>query len=147
MSVSIRPFEPSDMAVIRPVHDLGSESILTERYGLFLKQSGPAFTAWVDGEPAGAAGLVLIWPGVASAWAVLGREIIAHPMTLHRKIVHGIGMLREEHNLHRIQADVSEDNATAIRWIRRLGFAYEGRMPGYGPNGENYERYAITWLL
>ena len=37
---------------------------------------------------------------------------------------------------------VHAEFSTSRRWVERLGFAFEGAMPGYGPGGPPHHRHA-----
>lgn len=143
--ISIRPFQPEHLKRIgNPQHDLLSlGSVLTDRYGQGLKAAGPAFTGFDADGPIACAGLILYWPGVASAWAYLGENRFhEHRFSAHRAVKRGLDQLIKDYNLHRVQTEVAEDDERAQRWARGLGFVYEGRMPMFGAHRETYLRYA-----
>lgn len=113
------------------------------RAGLLYERGGPAFTGLVDGEVGGCAGVVLFWPGVGEAWAVLTETGREHPVQATELVRTGLRTVIDGMRLRRVQADVSADFLPGHRWIRLLGFSYEGTMPRYGPNGEDFVRYVM----
>lgn len=105
-------------------------------------EAGPAFSL-VDGEKVIAiAGIALLWKGVGEAWVIAGKDIQKYRLTFHRGVREMLSIIEEHERLHRVQTAVLENFAKGHKWIRRLGFVSEGKMKGYGPNGETFVRYA-----
>ncbi len=103
---------------------------------------GPAFSAINDRRVLGAAGVIPVWRGVGNAWLLASDELRRHPMVLHRYVRRGLVMVERGLGLHRTQIAVHQKFTAACQWAERLGFAFEGEMKGYGPNGDTYLRYA-----
>jgi hypothetical protein len=107
--------------------------------GKALSLMGPCFTG-IEGERiVGAAGLILLWPGVAQAWAVFSRSFPG--LSAHRAIVKGFAGLIDSCRLHRIQAQVLASFEAGHEWVKRLGFEYEGPKKKYGPDRQDYVEY------
>jgi hypothetical protein len=143
----IVPFEPRHLARIEagPFERLAVEGLDFDWPASGAPIPGPAFTLIdLDGTPLGAGGLVPLWRGVAQGWIFASDRLRRHPVTLHRTVQHGLALAEAGLALHRIQITVHEDFAASRRWVERLGFRFEGRMPGYGPNRDTYLRYART---
>lgn len=107
------------------------------------EKGGPAFTARLDGQILACAGLLILWPGVASAWALispLGAK--GHGRALHYVIARELGVLIRIRGLWRVECDVETTNIQARRWIRLLGFREEGVRVRRGPLGEDLAHYA-----
>ena len=107
------------------------------------EKGGPAFTARLDGQILACAGLMVLWPGVASAWALispLGAK--GHGLALHWGVKRELEALIRLRCLWRVEADVEASNRLAIRWIRLLGFHEEGIRVRRGPLGEDLAHYA-----
>lgn len=117
---------------------LGDPVELAERYAA----GGTAFTGVHEGAVVGIAGLVVLWPGVAEAWALMSDRIEGLPFQVTRAIARGLFMEAQNFGLHRIQAVVAADDERAQRWIEILGFRFEGLMRAYGPDRSNYLRFA-----
>lgn len=139
------PFEPRHLAAIEPgpfellaVEGL-PENVFRQGYAI----PGPALTVCADdGAPLGAAGLVPLWAGVAQGWMFASERLRAHPVALHRTLARALDAAQSALRLHRVQISVHERFLASRRWAGRLGFLCEGAMPGYGPNGDTYYRYA-----
>lgn len=107
------------------------------------KHRGVAYTGFVDGEIAGCAGVLVQWPGMGEAWAILTDVGRAHPIFVHRVVSRTLREIIVHSRLRRVQADVVAAFAVGRRWVERLGFEFESAMPRYGPKGEDFVRYRI----
>jgi RimJ/RimL family protein N-acetyltransferase len=145
--LDVRDFEPADYLAIwdqiagqfpSPRH------LHPHRWAEEYAESGPAFTGWWHGHILACAGLMMPWPHLASAWAVLTPEGRRHPVMVHRTVRRFLDALAAAHQLRRIEAIAIEQDPRARRWLERLGFAIESRRPLWGPQGEagiNYVRF------
>lgn len=107
-----------------------------------LEQSGPAYTAMIDGDVVGCAGVILSWRGCGEVWSVLADEAKLYPLFLHRSVKRMLNMIIEEHELHRVQGIVINGVEKGHAWMRRLGFKSEGLMKNYTPDKDSAWRYA-----
>ncbi len=105
---------------------------------------GQAFTGIADEGVVGSGGLIPLWPGVAEAWTMTSPLIEKYVISFHRAVRKHLNLLEQEQGLHRIQCVIIEGHDISTLWVERLGFKYEGIMEAYGPNKENYYRYART---
>jgi hypothetical protein len=109
----------------------------------FLRQaaSGPSFTACVDEQPIGCAGVILLWPGVGSCWMLVTDELSTHGLWLTRTVKTFLREMIRVHRLHRLEAtSVNGDNG---RWLEVLGFTSErdGVARQYLTDRRNVVRY------
>lgn len=105
-------------------------------------EGGPCWEAWAEGEVAAVAGLELLWPGVAQAWAVLTDAGRRHPLFVARQMRARLMAAIAKHGLHRVQCDVAAGHVAGYLLVDWLGFQEEGIMRGYGVNREDHVRYA-----
>lgn len=70
-------------------------------------------------------------------WALVSQDAGRHMLFLTRAVRRFIGT----YPWRRLEATVEETFAPGCRWVELLGFEFEGRMRGYGMNGETYLRY------
>jgi len=137
--VKIIPFHPSHLWQIRlqsaQVIALGE---ITPAYAEVLAASGPALTA-VEG------GLVLGSCGIASTqytggilWGFVGADCGPRMLKVHRAVARFIECSRQR----RIEATVIAGFEPGCRWMKLLGFEFEGVMRKYGSDGSDYLRYA-----
>jgi|GEM_PF-480816 len=113
---------------------------IMEVYG----EAGPAYSAIVEDRVLLCAGIMLMWPGVGTAWAVVSPLIEVYPIAGSAAVMYGLQYLADKHKLHRIQAPVYEKFERGIRWVEFLGFKREGLLTAYGRNKENYIMYAYV---
>ena len=140
------PFRAQHLSLIGELADSMAGMGLLHTQALYaknLEDAGPAYTIVdIHDNVMGCGGIGLLWPGVGEAWAILGNRITEYPISLHRFAI----QVRDKHtrleHLPRVQSAIPYGHERAKRWIERLGFQYEGLMPGYGPDGSWFERYA-----
>jgi len=98
----------------------------------------PGITLLADGQVVACGGVVIIWPGVGEAWMrtshLLGRYPVATLRLTRQFLDASVSSLK----LRRLQCTVRCGYAPAIKWAERLGFASEGVLRGFGPDGEDY---------
>lgn len=144
-AMRVVPFDPGHLAAIEPgpFEALVLEGLPADLLTRECPVPGPALTVLdAQGAPLGAFGLVPMWTGVAQAWVFASDSLRACPVVLHRTVARALGAGERLLRLHRVQISVHENFLTSRRWVERLGFACEGAMPGFGPNGDTYYRYA-----
>nr|ADD96003.1 hypothetical protein [uncultured organism MedDCM-OCT-S04-C1073] len=70
-----------------------------------LEQDNLAFTGMIDGKPIFAAGMKIIWNGVAEGWVLATKDALDHPLLVARAIRKILqGLLRN--NINRVQTAV-----------------------------------------
>jgi hypothetical protein len=110
-----------------------------------LMKSTVGYTLRDEGRVLGCIGIMPIWPGRGTVWAVLDYDRIkpAHMLALTRI---GRKYLTELSPFRRIEATVVADFAAGIKWLELLGFKKETPEPmqAYGPNGEAHYLYALV---
>jgi hypothetical protein len=112
-------------------------------YRILCQQAaaGPSFTACVDQQPIGCAGVVLLWPGVGSCWMIVSEELGQHGLWLTRTVKTFLREIIRTHALHRLEAvSVKGENG---QWLEVLGFTSEvhGVAQRFLPDQRNVVRY------
>lgn len=140
--VEFRPFAPADLDLITPLMEdmpaMGDWRGMVTSCAAF----GPAWTAWWGARPLACGGIATLWRGRGQAWCVIGADI---PKTAWIGIHRGaMARLRIQHagGMRRIEAEGHAAYAPALRWLGMLGFQPEGLAKSYGPNGEDFWRFA-----
>ena len=104
-----------------------------------------AITIMIDDIPVACGGVHEVFKGSGVAWAWIDKNIpkacVRRVAMLLRKHFHE---KVERHGFHRIQADVEVGLEKAERFVRFLGFESEGIMKAFGPDKQDYERYAYV---
>jgi hypothetical protein len=98
----------------------------------------PSYTAMVDGEPIGAAGILWMWRGRAQVWAFISDTGPKNFIKGHRAVKKFI----DGCYVQRIEMTVDCDFPQAHRWAKMLGFHMEcERMKYYSPDGRDCALY------
>ena len=143
--LEVRAFSPDDIIDFQP-------QPAQRAYGdwrdmvLAAASCGPAWSGRWHGRMVGAAGVAMAWPGRGNAWCILADHIPpAAWIGLHRAAKRGLaGMLGPNALFRRIEAEAATAFDPGRRWLRMLGFDRECTARGYGPAGEDFERYAMV---
>jgi RimJ/RimL family protein N-acetyltransferase len=137
------PFAPEHLTALRlqAAQAYLQELIAKPEYGAAM--AGPhAWTGMADGRIVGSAGILEQWPGRAICWALLGREIRTRDfLRVHHQVE---AVLRRVHRegTRRVETSVDAAFDAGHRWVRALGFAPEGLMRCYSPDGRDHVLYA-----
>lgn len=107
-------------------------------YGIYLYQSGPSFSCEVEGAIIACGGNIRIWPGRASAWALLSPTSGKHMARITRAVIRFFEVSED----FRIETTVDDGFEAGHRWAKLLGFEREGYMKKYRPNGQDAWLYA-----
>lgn len=83
-------------------------------------------------------GIIPEGPRSGLMWAVLSKRAGRHMVFLHRGVLRFIEMQA----LTRVEATVEKGFGQGCRWLKVLGFQYEGDMRAYGVDGKDHERWA-----
>ncbi len=95
------------------------------RFATQKERGGPAFTALLNNKVIGCAGIIVMWPGVGSAWLALSNDIDGHGMWLCSMVKSVMQDTIRALKLHRVEAAVLSDNKRNLKWIKLLGFNKE----------------------
>ncbi len=99
-------------------------------------------SAFAPGGMLAIGGLVIIARGVAEVWLAPSQLARRYPLALTQAAGRFLDQAWRELKLHRLQAGVLAQNRRACRWIELLGFAREGVMRKFGPQGQDFVLYA-----
>lgn len=137
--IEVHPFVPADLAELslQPSQEFLSAFIGRPGYGQELVDAGPCYTARSGGRIVCCAGLVSLWPGRASAWALLSADAGRCMVPLHRAVAEFF----DSCDIERVEAYVVPDFMPGHRWARMLGFEFEGRMRAF-QRGQDMCMYA-----
>jgi len=103
-----------------------------------LSDAGLAWTAEHDEVVLGIAGLAPQWENRALAWALISDAAGPH----FRKIHAAVSRFLEASEFRRIEANVDVGFEAGERWIKLLGFQYEGYLTAFRPDGADMLMYA-----
>ena len=103
----------------------------------------PSFTAELDGQPIGCAGIVMPWPGVGMVWMILSEDMESHGLWMTRTVKTFLAYMERVYQLHRLEAVALQESPRNQAWMTALGFQQErdGLATGYLPDGRSMVRY------
>lgn len=105
-----------------------------------LKGGGPCFTALAGSSVIACAGVIHYWEGRVHAWSLLSPQVADYTLGVHRRVARFL----RDYPARRIECTIDPRSPVAQEWARRLGFEYEGTMPGYLPSGSTMELWAMV---
>ncbi len=123
-------------------HPLMDEDAKFDGDAMNLEQRGLAYTCMINNEPVAAAGMKMIWNGVAEGWVIATNKIWDHPLLVAKAIKKNFARLAKENNIKRVQTAVRQDYDTGIKFAEWLGLENEGLMRNFGFDGSHQYRYA-----
>lgn len=82
------------------------------------------------------------WQGVAHCWAIISDAIQECPIEFHKCIRRLIETSFRGINLHRLEATVRADFPMGEKWLKSLGFEFEGTLRYYGTDKSDYKLFA-----
>lgn len=138
----IEPFRPVHLDVLRAQGVQAAQarevSHVPASYASVSRAPGTAVTARMGDRILLCGGVTTVDAERGVLWALLSVSASAHLVRLHRGVERFLSVQRPR----RLEATVEEGFGPGCRWLELLGFEYEGRMRGYGMNGETHLRYA-----
>jgi hypothetical protein len=120
------------------LNEIGEDLPEWSKEGLVQSQG---WTMLADGKATAAAGLCLLWPGVAEAWQVGAPDWGTYYLKFWGEIRRRLPKMIEEMGLWRVQTACLA-LPQFFKWAKVCGFKLEGPLEKYGLNGENYLRLA-----
>lgn len=143
--LQILPFQPEHLLGLEARSFEAREMALDDcplRRSADYQRRGLAYTVTKGGKIMFCVGLLLLWRGVAELWMVTTDLVQRSPLAFHRVMLQGLTVMMDNLGLWRLQTAVHSEHHLSQKWLRRMGFKYEGAMPAYGPDGATYIRMA-----
>ena len=101
-----------------------------------------SFTGIIGKKPIFAAGMKMLWQGVAEGWVIATQDVWNHPLSVARAIKKDFAKVAKKYNIKRVQTAVRSDFDKGIRFAEWLGLENEGLMKHYGFDSSHQYRYA-----
>jgi len=101
-----------------------------------------AFTGIVNKKPIFAAGMKIIWDGVAEGWVIATQDVWKYPIGVAKAIKKDFANVAKQQNIKRVQTAIRSDFKEGIKFAEWLGLENEGLMKSYGFDGSDQYRYA-----
>jgi hypothetical protein len=141
--VHVEPFRPFHLQLMMAQGDIqpgqrGDLSYVPASLARVTRVPGQAMTV-IEGERILlCGGIIPEGPTSGLMWAVLTKGAGRHMTFFHRGVLRFIDM----QGLRRIEATVEKGFGEGCRWLKLMGFKYEGDMEAYGVDGKDHERWA-----
>lgn len=110
-------------------------------YAEALAIPGFAYTGMIEDKIVGCAGVLPLGHHRAMGWTLLTKIPPRAWVRMTRQVAVALERAHQE-GYRRIEATVLSSFVQAHRWVRVLGFEYEGNMRSYGPDGSDHCLYA-----
>jgi len=123
-------------------HTLMDKNMEFEGNAKNLEQDNLAFTGMIDGKPIFAAGMKIIWDGVAEGWVLATKDALDHPIAVAKAIKKDFARIAKENNINRVQSAVRANYTTGLKFAKWLGLEEEGLMKKFGFDGSDQYMYA-----
>lgn len=138
--IEVRQFRPADLDELRlqPAQEYLAAFIARPGYGQELVDAGPAHTVWNGDRIVCCAGVANLWPGRASAWALLAWDAGRSMRGLHREVLRFL----DGCGIRRVEAYVYPQFEAGHRWATMLGFEREGLLRAFGLDGSDMVMYS-----
>lgn len=139
------PYHPSHLAQVglQPSQEAARRFLIRDGFAEALALHGMSWTGLVNEIPIGCAGMVSQWEGRVIAWALFGASVPKRCWpAIVRKIAFEFSVTLANRGRHRIEITVPVHFGQGCRLARLLGFAIEGRMRSFDPEGEDHFLYA-----
>jgi hypothetical protein len=118
------------------------QSEMTPAYAESLEKSGPAFSGIVDGKVIASSGIVEVWEGRGTAWALFSQTAIINrrDMVALRRVMRDFLQFSP---ILRIECYVDCSFTVAHHFAESLGFELEcKRMRAFNPGGTDCSLYS-----
>lgn len=137
----VEPYQPEHLRLLKlqPIQRW-CQSMLDDELLNELK-SCEGYTGFIGDVPVICAGTIELWHGRHLAWSFLGEQAGKHMFQITRVVSRYLEMKQ----FRRVEAYVDSDFPQGHRWIKRLGFTYEGTMEAFLPDGRNQALYARVY--
>ena len=124
---------------VKALHD-GEVPSFVEHLG----KCGPAFTIVVDEKIVACVGIhVYPWATAGEIWNIFCPDFPKYIYKTYRIMASLLNSSLISLRLKRLQATIRVGEIKHINWVKHFGFHYEGQLEAYGPDGTNYEMWAL----
>jgi hypothetical protein len=138
--MTVEPFQPYHIDLLRAQGvqsaQLGEVSIVPATS--VIQPPGPALTVFDQDRVVLCGGVIMQAPGRGECWALMTEGAGKYMHWLHFAAKRFISIQR----WRRLEASVPQGFGQGCRWVKLLGFSFEGELKNYGPQGETYLRFA-----
>lgn len=139
--IKMKPYMPGDVFLVNPRKEFGDVDFSQENF-LAMHQNTYAHSIWLDEKIIGVIAISLLWNGVAECWTVLSEDVKCASLGFHKLVLRAIKFYEQALGVSRIQSFVKSDFDASKKWLKSLGYTYEGTLKKWSRKGEDYEIWA-----
>jgi hypothetical protein len=140
--VIVEPFRPFHIQLLKAqgvqAAQIQQVSHVPATYASVERPPGVAMTVWNGEQIVLCGGVIPTGPKKGLLWAVLSANAGNHMLWLHRATLRFLDV----EPWQRVEASVQHGFPAGRRWLKLLGFEFEGRMRKYDLDGNTHLRYA-----
>lgn len=132
-SLIVRPTKREDLRVVQPAEPWNAGWRELDRDGMegWLQVYARTFVERTSGNPLAVVGIVVLFPGVAEAWACIDPRIEPHKLSFCREVRKLKEFAFKELGLWRIQAPIQETFEKGRRFVEVFGLQPEARLESW----------------
>lgn len=137
----VRPYEKGDenKFILQDAQNYMTDYLENAKENIeALSHQGYAWTVEHNDEILMVGGIIKMWEGRGQLWALVSKYAGAHMVGLHRVVLEHIA----QYGFNRVEATVDVGFKEGVRWIKMLGFEFEGYMKAYRPDGSDMLLFA-----
>lgn len=123
-----------------------SKSVNIDDLVKIWKDGGPSYTMLIDEVPIVCAGVVLMGWNRGEAWTLPSKLFYRHIKGCYKEIKNILESIAREHKLIRVQSMIHPSLEVGDRWMRHLGFQYEGTLRAFSPLNEDMRIFSRIFL-
>lgn len=129
---------PEHIALIEPqaVQSLDARALQAPDAAELISSS-ISLSAWFEHRCIAAAGIIDMWTGRSTAWALFAPGAAQHMWAITRKV----RFVLDRYPARRIEMTVVTEHEKGHRWAEMLGFEREALMKAYLPDGRDVVQY------
>lgn len=146
MKFSIHPVIPEDVDALdlKECYAIGEIGCVKDLVSLSFARNYDSLAVGIGspGELQGVLGSYRSWSGVAQLWGLLDRRVEQNPVALRKVCLQLMELARQKQELRRVSLTVRAGYTKGNRFAQSLGFAFEGRMYGFMPDGDDANLFA-----
>ena len=142
--IEVIPFNPAHLEVIKPagVHD--DDGLLVQKYMNGEVAMSHCYTI-IDrtyGQVLGVMNAIHFQQNVMEVCMIVGSTAVWRPIGFFKACKRELERHIEMLGVTRVQSTIRSGHPHLVKWMRLLGFEYEGTLKGFGLNGDDYMIYA-----
>lgn len=140
--INVKPYSPGDAFKVEGIQNVFHPTDAEQCDRACSSPYTFAHTFYIGDTVIAILGCSLLWPGVGEYWTLLSEGIKRAPIEFHKLVKRLTDFYIKNLKLRRAYSHVKADYIAGKRWVKSLGYEYEGTMRSWGKDGSDYEIWA-----